>query len=182
MNPIQRVLAPLTVVVFACWMLGTGAIPAARAMETSPISAPAPVDEWSWPVEGPRTVVEPFRAPAHAYGAGHRGIDLTASPAHDVRAPADGVVAFAGTVVDRPLLTIEHPGGYVSTFEPLVSPLRPGDAVSRGDVVGTPAAGGHAPSGTLHLGVRLDGIYIDPMLLFGAAERAILLPCCGAPR
>lgn len=182
MTPILRVLAPFALLAVASGMFGAGAIPAARAAESPPISAPAPGDEWTWPVDGSRTVVEPFRAPAHAYGAGHRGIDLAMLPAQDVRAPADGVVAFSGTVVDRPLVTIEHADGYVSTFEPLISSLRPGDAVSRGDLVGMLASGGHAPGGTLHLGVRLDGVYINPMLLFGAAARAILLPCCAALR
>lgn len=124
---------------------------------------------WQWPLPGPRDVLVPFRAPAHAYGPGHRGLDLTAGQDSTARAPADGVVAFRGTVADRPLLTVEHPGGYVSTFEPLASPLRPGDVVRTGDALGTIDLGGHAAAGTLHLGVRLDGAYIDPMLLFGGA-------------
>ncbi|MFS0852221.1 M23 family metallopeptidase [Microbacterium sp. 179-I 3D4 NHS] len=137
-------------------------------------------DGWRWPLDGPRTVVEPFRAPAHAYGAGHRGIDLAASSGRPVRAPAAGVVAFCGVVVDRPVLTIEHAGGLVSTFEPVESPLRAGDPVAAGEEIGTVASGGHATIGHLHLGVRVDGEYINPLLLFGAVERAILLPCCGA--
>lgn len=133
---------------------------------------------WAWPVLGPRTAVVPYRAPAHEYGAGHRGIDIAASPGTEVRAPAAGVVAFRGVVVDRPLLTVEHPGGYVATFEPLDSALSPGDPVAAGDVIGTVGIGGHAAVGTLHLGVRLDGAYINPMLLFGEVPRAVLLPCC----
>lgn len=136
-------------------------------------------DLWQWPLGGPRQVVEPYRAPAHEYGAGHRGVDLAAAFGVSVRAPADGVVAFRGIVVDRPLLTIEHDGGLVSTFEPLVSTLSPGDAVSAGEEIGVVADGGHAAQRTLHLGVRLDGDYINPMLLFGEVPRAVLLPCCG---
>lgn len=133
---------------------------------------------WSWPVDGPRSIVVPYRAPAHDYGAGHRGIDIAISPGAAVRAPADGIVAFSGTVVDRPLITIEHAGGYVTTFEPLSSTLSPGDEVAAGDVVGSLATGGHAAAGTLHIGVRLDGAYINPMLMFGDVPRAVLLPCC----
>lgn len=135
-------------------------------------------DRWQWPVEGGREVLEPFRAPAHDYGPGHRGIDLGAPVGSSVRAPADGVVAFRGTVVDRPLLTIDHGGGIVSTFEPLDSELVPGSAVQAGDEIGVVATGGHAAAGQLHLGVRLDGVYINPMLMFGEVPRAILLPCC----
>jgi murein DD-endopeptidase MepM/ murein hydrolase activator NlpD len=135
---------------------------------------------WTWPVQDARVVVSPFRAPAHAYGPGHRGIDLSAPPGAIVRAPADGVVAFRGVVVDRPLLTIDHGDGLVSTFEPLDSALTSGTAVRTGDEIGTVATGGHAPRGSMHLGVRLNKVYINPMLLFDEVPRAILLPCCNA--
>ena len=135
---------------------------------------------WSWPLDATPEVVAPFRAPAHAFGAGHRGVDIAAQPGQRVRAPASGVVAFRGTVVDRPLLTVDHGDGHVSTYEPVSSTLNAGDRVAVGDALGEVAAGGHSASGTMHLGVRLDGMYIDPMLLFGSAERAILLPCCTA--
>ncbi|MHC9045808.1 murein hydrolase activator EnvC family protein [Microbacterium saperdae] len=135
---------------------------------------------WIWPLAGPRIVAEPYRAPAHEYGSGHRGIDLDAQHGVAVSAPAVGVVAFRGTVVDRPLLTIEHAGGLVSTLEPVVSSLTPGESVTAGQPVGVVGAGGHTPSGAVHLGVRLDGDYINPMLLFGPVARAVLLPCCAA--
>ncbi|MFJ6652212.1 murein hydrolase activator EnvC family protein [Microbacterium sp. NPDC091313] len=134
-----------------------------------------PTPHWAWPVEPPR-VAAAYQAPAHAYGAGHRGIDLEADGV--VRAPADGVVAFAGTVVDRGIVTIDHGGGYVLTLEPVEPAVAAGDSVRRGDAVGTVAAGGHAAAGTLHVGVRRDGEYINPMLLFGSVPRAVLLPCC----
>ena len=166
-------------------LLGPAPAPAAEAADPSAhVGGPAvgsstrpplPDGDWLWPVEGSRSVVEPFRAPAHAYGAGHRGVDIAA--AGDLRAPADGVVAFAGTVVDRPLLTIDHGNGLVTTFEPVTSTLTPGSPVHRGDVVAHLAAGGHAPPGSLHLGVRWNGVYVNPMLLFGDVPRAVLLPC-----
>lgn len=133
---------------------------------------------WRWPLDGVRVVVAAYRAPAHEYGAGHRGVDLATTTGAVVRAPAGGSVAFRGTVVDRPLLTIEHAGGMVSTFEPLESTLSPGDAVSAGDEIGRVAIGGHATPATIHLGVRVDGHYINPLLLFGEIPRAVLLPCC----
>lgn len=134
--------------------------------------------QWEWPLDGPRAVVDAYRAPAHAYGAGHRGVDLGSSTGARVLAPADGTVAFRGTVVDRPLLTIEHANGLVTTFEPVRSALAPGDVVSAGQEIGVVDVGGHAPPSALHLGVRLEGDYINPMLLFGEVPRAILLPCC----
>ncbi|GAB3599494.1 murein hydrolase activator EnvC family protein [Microbacterium tumbae] len=170
--PLRRVFAT----VLLCCALLAGSGPAAAA-------APAASDgrergDWLWPVEGRREVREPFRAPADEYAAGHRGMDIAASVGGEVRAPADGVVAFRGVVVDRPLLTIDHGAGIVATFEPLESSLSPGDVVAAGEVIGAVAVGGHSDAGALHVGVRLHGVYIDPRLLFGGAARAVLLPCC----
>ncbi|GAA2851763.1 hypothetical protein MIAR_10850 [Microbacterium arabinogalactanolyticum] len=147
----------------------------------SAIGAPAeeaPGYPWRWPVAGSRTVIEPFRAPAHDYGPGHRGMDVTAAPGADVLSPAAGVVAFRGTVADRPLITIDHGDGYISTLEPVSSDLAAGDAVLAGDVVGVLVSGGHAAPGTLHVGVRIDKRYVNPRGLFGLPPRAVLLPCC----
>lgn len=138
----------------------------------------APGYPWQWPVHSTRLVVVPFRAPAHAYGPGHRGMDIAAQTAATVHAPTAGVVAFRGTVVDRPLITIDHGDGYVSTLEPVASELTPGDVVSANDPVGTVATGGYATPGTLYIGVRIDGRYVNPRGLFGQIPRAVLLPCC----
>lgn len=94
-----------------------------------------------------------------------------------MRAPADGVVAYRGALVDRLPLTIDHGDGIVSTFEPLDSDLDPGSFVRASDEIGTVATVGYTPNGSPHIGVRLDGEYINPMLLFGDVPRAILLPC-----
>lgn len=141
-------------------------------------AAGAPGYPWPWPVAGARSVVDPFRAPAHEYSPGHRGMDIVAGLGTEVRAPAGGVVAFRGTVVDRPLLTLDLGSGYIITFAPMESSLSPGDAVESGAVIGTVAVGGHAVRGTMHVGVRITGDYVNPRPLFGEVPRAVLLPCC----
>jgi len=153
----------------------------ARAGVVIAASAPesAPGYPWKWPADGARHVVDPFRAPAHEYGAGHRGMDVSARPGSPVRAPAAGVIAFRGGVADRPLITIDHGAGHVTTLEPVASDLAPGAPVAAGTVMGAVADGGHARRGTLHVGVRVDGRYVDPRALFGTGARAVLLPCCG---
>lgn len=180
-----RVLCLVTVVLLAATPFPSAA---ASAPAVIPRAEPPAADSvpdadtdgafWTWPIAGPRVVLEPYRAPAHAYGAGHRGVDIAAGSGATVIAPAAGVVAFRGTVVDRPLLTVAHADGLVTTFEPVESTLNPGDAVAEGDALGTVSTGGHTSPGALHLGVRRDGAYINPLLLFGEAPRAILLPCC----
>lgn len=135
-----------------------------------------PIRDWVWPVAGPVTIVEPYRQPPHRYGAGHRGVDVASTG--DVRAPADGVVAFVGQVAGRRLLTISHPGDLVTTLEPVTASVVVGDEVTAGQVVGATAVGGHTSRGAVHFGVRLAGEYINPLLLVGDVPRAILLPCC----
>ncbi|MDR2322258.1 MAG: M23 family metallopeptidase [Microbacterium sp.] len=154
---------------------GSAAAASAGAFHATASRAALPDRDWLWPVEGPRTVVAPFRAPAHDYGPGHRGMDVAAAGA--VRAPASGAIAFRGTVVDRPLLTIDHGNGLVTTLEPVQSDLDAGAALRQGDRIATLASGGHTPPGALHIGVRWNGAYINPMLLFGGVPRAVLLPC-----
>ncbi|WP_255513525.1 murein hydrolase activator EnvC [Homoserinibacter sp. GY 40078] len=133
---------------------------------------------WGWPVAGsPHAVVRPFVAPADAYAAGHRGVDLFAAADAEVRAPADGVVRFSGWVVDRPVLTIDHGDGVVSSVEPVESDLAAGDVVSRGQTVGRVTSdASHCVETCLHLGVRVDGAYVSPLLFLGGQPRAVLLP------
>jgi murein DD-endopeptidase MepM/ murein hydrolase activator NlpD len=131
---------------------------------------------WLWPVDGERAVLRPFEAPATPYAAGHRGVDIPALPDAIIVAPADGVVSFAGTVVDRPVLSITSPGGLVASIEPVAASISDGDVVSAGDAVGVVAAGGHCSGRCVHFGVRLHGEYVNPFALLETVPRAVLLP------
>ncbi len=136
----------------------------------------AAMPRWTWPVGPPHRVVRPFEAPATRYSAGHRGIDLSATAGAAVLAPADGVVYFAGTVVDRPVLTIEYPGEILASSEPVAAAVAKGQAVAKGAVIGTVANGGHCADGCLHFGVRVRGRYVSPLLFVAEVPRAVLLP------
>jgi murein DD-endopeptidase MepM/ murein hydrolase activator NlpD len=131
---------------------------------------------WAWPVGPPREVARPFEAPASRYAAGHRGIDLVAGEGDPVRSPADGVVTFVGRVVDRPVLSIQHAGDLVSSFEPVTATVNEGDRVQAGQVVGVVATGAHCTARCVHFGVRRHGQYISPILFLGGLARAVLLP------
>ena len=131
---------------------------------------------WSWPAPLPHPVLRDY-VWTGPYSPGHRGIDLGVAPGVTVTAPADGTVRFAGIVVDRPVLSIAHDDGTVSSFEPVVTTLAPGERVARGQAVGTLSRDHvHAPSGGLHLGARVDGAYVNPLLLLGELPASILLP------
>ncbi|MEV4688535.1 murein hydrolase activator EnvC family protein [Microbacterium sp. LWH3-1.2] len=133
--------------------------------------------DWQWPVH-PFRLAHPFVAPPHEYGPGHRGVDLLPVGEGVVLAPAAGVVAFSGQVAGRDVITVDHGDGLVSTLEPIHSALRAGTPVGEGATLGTVSEGGHAETGTVHFGVRLDGVYINPLVLLGGVPRAVLLPCC----
>ena len=130
---------------------------------------------WEWPVDPPKRVVRAYVAPATPYGPGHRGVDLAADSGAAVYAPADGVVYFAGVVVDRPLLTIRQPGGILSSFEPVTTTLAAGTAVTRGERIGTLLAG-HCAETCLHVGVRLYGQYVSPLKYLTGIPHSVLLP------
>ena len=133
---------------------------------SSTVRAPAmPLGTWSWPVSGP--VIRGFDPPDSPFGAGHRGIDIAVVPGTPILAPEAGTVSFAGTVGGELFVTIVHGGGLSSTYSWISSTaVREGDLVSRGQPIGTTGTG-HPGSSVphLHFGAKLDGQYVDPLLL-----------------
>jgi len=193
---VQAVPVPLSSLLARPFRLSGFALALALvALAVSPDGRPAAgaagaAPRWLWPVGPPHIVSRPFIAPATTYAAGHRGIDIRvdgvaglsagAALGADVSAPADGVVHFVGTVVDRPVLSLRHAGGLVSSFEPVESHLVAGQRVSAGDLVGTVRVGtatpAHCPTPCLHFGVRLNGDYVSPLNFLGGITRSVLLP------
>lgn len=138
---------------------------------------------WVWPVDGPRVVVRAFLAPAQPWSPGHRGVDLLGGAAGtEVRAVLAGTVHFAGVVVDRPVITVRD-GPLLVTVEPVLPVVAEGDSVAAGQLIGT-LLPGHCTDAEpaelcVHLGVRLAGEYVSPLLSLGGLQRAVLLPLGG---
>lgn len=138
----------------------------------------APGDtRWAWPLPG-RHVLRPFDPPRVRWGAGHRGIDVLGAAGTQVRAVADGVVAYSGVIAGVGVVSVQHAAGLRSTYQPVEDPPAPGTRVRQGDPIGTLAPGGHCLLATcLHLGaVRGRDQYVDPLLLLGAWQLALLDP------
>lgn len=139
----------------------------------SPSSGPAAfapalrLGSWAWPVTGP--VIRGFDPPDSPYGAGHRGIDIAVAPGTPILAPEAGTVTFAGRVGGELFITIDHGGLLSSTYSWISSSaVRKGDIVTRGQPIGSTGSG--HPGSTiphLHIGAKLDGIYVDPLELLG---------------
>lgn len=141
---------------------------------------------FGWPLSGSPTVVRAFEPPALPYGPGHRGVDLAAVPAAPVLAAGAGTVVFAGTVAGRGVVSVDHPGGLRTTYEPVSPTVSAGDHVARGEQIGTvlPGHAGCTATACLHWGVlhgpRHDRDYLDPLRLLAMA-RVRLLPVDGSP-
>ncbi|MCQ9342378.1 M23 family metallopeptidase [Corynebacterium kozikiae] len=119
-------------------------IPAARAY-VHPISI-------SERVHG---VLRAYDAPTPNWLPGHRGVDLLAAVGAPIFAAKEGVVAFAGVVAGTPVVSIDHPDGLRTTYQPVHARVAAGEEVTQGQLIGTL---GHSTDGYpgLHWGVR-DG-------------------------
>ncbi|MFV0254360.1 MAG: M23 family metallopeptidase [Beutenbergiaceae bacterium] len=136
--------------------------------EPGPASGPVARVSYQEPVAG--TVVSDFDAPSVPWASGHRGVDLAAAANAPVVAAADGVVAFAGTVAGRGVVSIDHADGIRTTYEPVLAAVSAGQSVAAGQVIGTVAAqGSHCdPNSCLHWGARVGQSYLDPLSLLGS--------------
>ena len=137
-----------------------------------------PVAVYRAPVPGTPSFAHPFRAPAQRWSAGHRGVDLWLGAGTPVVAPAAGTVTFAGTVVDRGVVSVLHPDGRRSSVEPVVPAVVVGQQVSAGDVLGAlDGSGDHcAPRTCVHWGLREGDRYLDPMTVLPGGGPIVLLP------
>ena len=143
---------------------------------TPAAAAPALVGPWVAPLDGALDVIRPFERPPGPYAAGHRGVDLGGSPGSPVLAAADGVVVFAGTVAGRPVVSIDHPSGLRTTYEPVDPSVAAGQPVARGSPIGVLVAGhaGCPRAACLHWGVRRGSNYLDPLALLHPAQVRLL--------
>lgn len=138
---------------------------AADAAGHPPGETPGGVQTFSLPGTG--GLVRGFDPPEHTWLAGHRGVDLAADTGEPVRASGDGIIAHAGVVVDRPVVSIDHPVGIRTTYEPVAPSVSRGEAVSAGQIIGVVHRGNaHCPDACLHWGARIGtDTYIDPLRL-----------------
>ena len=127
-----------------------------------------------WPLENDAAVSRAFGASVHpvtGHESFHWGVDLDAAHGQSVLAVAEGIVIDAG--FDQAYgyhVTIEHPDGMQTMYAHLSSyPVEVGDTVVQGGVIGYVGATGWATGPHLHLAVRIDGEYVDPLTALGSA-------------
>ncbi|MGV0834859.1 peptidoglycan DD-metalloendopeptidase family protein [Mycolicibacterium thermoresistibile] len=131
--------------------------------------AGGPNGRLTWPLQPRPAVVRLFDAPSPNWQPGHRGVDLAAQPGQQVYAAAAGTVVFAGPLAGRPVVSVSHPGGLRTSYEPVQPTVRAGQRVAAGAALGAVQAGhaGCPVAACLHWGAmwgpaaRAD--YVDPL-------------------
>lgn len=135
-------------------------------------AAPARGDDvrLQWPLgPGVPTVTRGFDAPRPDWQRGHRGVDLAGTPGQPVYSAGRGTVVFAGLLAGRLVVSVDHPGGLRTSYEPVEAVVRPGQLVDSGTPLGRLITGhpGCPAAACLHWGAmwgpaqRAD--YVDPV-------------------
>lgn len=128
----------------------------------------------TWPLRPRPAVVRGFDAPSPNWKRGHRGVDLAGTPGQAVYAAGGGTVAYAGLLAGRPVVSLAHPGGLHTSYEPVRPGVRTGQPVETETVVGALLAG-HLDcpvAACLHWGAMWGPAsraeYLDPLGLLAA--------------
>ena len=121
----------------------------------------------AWPLRPRPAVVRTFDAPQPNWQRGHRGVDLAGTAGQTVYAAAPGTVVFAGELAGRPVVSVTHPGGLRTSYEPVRAAVRPGAVVAAGSPLGTLVAGHPGCGNCLHWGAMWgassNADYVDPL-------------------
>jgi len=139
-------------------------------------AVPASADDarLDWPLRPPPAVTRGFDAPSPDWKPGHRGVDLPGSPGQPVYAAGAATVVFAGLLAGRPVVSLAHPGGLRTSYEPVRALVRAGQDVSSDTVIGSLVAGhaGCRAAACLHWGAMWGPAsgadYVDPLGLLKA--------------
>jgi murein DD-endopeptidase MepM/ murein hydrolase activator NlpD len=136
--------------------------------------ARAESERLQWPLRPPPAVVRAFDAPSPNWTPGHRGVDLAGAPGQPVYAAGDATVVFAGLLAGRPVVSLAHPGGLHTSYEPVRAAVRVGQPVTAATPIGELVAGhpGCGAPACLHWGAMWGPAsgadYVDPLGLLKA--------------
>ncbi len=136
--------------------------------------------EYYWPTPGYNGISSKFgyrKSPTKGASSYHKGIDILAYQGTGVSAIADGKVKFAG--FDKSggyMIIISHSDNIESRYAHLDSKLlvEKGSSVLKGEIIGKVGPkyledgrlNGSTTGVHLHLGIRKDNEFINPMILF----------------
>ena len=127
---------------------------------------------WAWPT------VKPYRF-SSMYGyrrdpvtgkpsSMHRGVDIVGTPSDNIFAIQSGTVIASGYSSDMGNhVDIDHHNGYISIYMHLKSRVvKKGDQVEKGQLIGVMGSTGKSTGKHLHLAIKKNGHYINPLLIY----------------
>jgi murein DD-endopeptidase MepM/ murein hydrolase activator NlpD len=137
----------------------------ATSSETVTLGKDAP--KFIYPHSTPYPVTSGFGMREHPVTGGqkmHNGIDFAAPSGANILAVADGQVSFAGDMGGcGNAVEINHSGGYLSKYcHALKVLVQKGQSVKAGTPIALVGTTGTSTGNHLHLGIKLNGKYIDP--------------------
>ncbi|MCV7028712.1 peptidase M23 [Mycobacterium sherrisii] len=127
-----------------------------------------------WPLRPAPGVVRGFDAPSPNWRPGHRGVDLAGRAGQPVYAAGRATVVFAGLLAGRPVVSLAHPGGLRTSYEPVRAVVQAGQQVTARTVLGELIAGhpGCPAAACLHWGAMWGPAsaadYVDPVGLLAS--------------
>jgi murein DD-endopeptidase MepM/ murein hydrolase activator NlpD len=136
------------------------------------------VVDFAWPVDG--VIASAF---GRRHEGWHAGIDIMAAAGAPVQAAAAGVVQYSGWAgTYGRLVTIEHPGGFLTLYahndEVLV---HAGDEVAAGTAIATVGRTGKASGEHLHFEIRRNGMAYNPLHLLAPRDGPPILASMAEP-
>lgn len=146
-----------------------GILKKAEAGQPAPL---ATIGIFTNPVPGARltSTYGPRVSPLYGASSNHPGIDLAISQGTPIAAPADGVVLMSEYYGGYGNCTIIDHGNSIGTLygHQVTSLVRPGDIVTKGQIIGLVGTTGYSTGPHLHWEVRIQGVTIDPIPTLGA--------------
>jgi|GEM_PF-1260496 len=114
-------------------------------------------------------IIDPFRPPVGRYGPGNRGLEYGTVAGDRISAAAAGVVAFTGPVGGSLFVSVDHGGGYRTTYG-FVDRIatRVGRRIQVGSLVAR-------AGGPFHFSLRHDGLCLDPATHFSRLSVSVRL-------
>lgn len=123
---------------------------------------------FSWPCPSSSRITSYFgdrESPTEGASTNHKGIDIGASSGSPVLAAASGevVIATYSTSAGNYIM-LSHGGGVYTVYMHMSSmSVSVGDQVTGGAQIGAVGSTGYSTGPHLHFGIRIDGVYVNPL-------------------
>lgn len=143
-------------------------IAAAEAAASSSTTSTYTGGVFTWPAPGNSRITSYFgsrEAPTAGASSNHKGIDIACNTGDPIVAAAAGtVIVSTYNYAEGNYICIDHGGGVVSVYMHNSALLvSAGETVVAGQQIAQAGSTGYSTGPHLHFGVRVDGVYVDPL-------------------